>query len=267
MKKRIITLLLAVLLVVGVFGTVGTTTPEVKAAKGTYMKNLKLNWDLKKGKTMKLTADYPGIGKRNFDVKLTTYELKDAKKDGYKQLTVAFESVRTWALSKEEVDKIVDTCYKKLEKDYVYVPFAAAYAVTDYNTGVSLEGENDYDVKVKTIKSKTSGEKKYAGKKDNWISLPQKAVIKFQVTYPEDYSGLCIGLLGCNSEYGKWVSVSNKGATHSSDMDSLFFDGTKLIKKGKNRYKEDEDGTAIKFGQTSFYMDGKSNSHWIRVKE
>lgn len=200
---------------------------------------------------------------------MTTYKLEDASKEGYKKLTIAFKSTRKWTPTKKKVDKLINTCYKKNGWDYAYVPFVEAYSVADYDTGVSLEGNNDFGVKVKSFKGKASGLKKYKGKtKGNWIKIYKTATIKFQITYPESYTGLCIGLLGDNAKcnVGKPFVAVNDGSEGSGDIDAEYFDATKWTKIKKDKYKEDEKGTPFKFGQTTFYLKGKKNSHWLRVK-
>lgn len=144
-----------------------------------------------------------------------------------------------------------------------------AYSVADYNTGFSLEGENDYGVKVKSFDAKASGYKKFKGKTGkNWIRIPKNATIKFQVTYPQNYTGLCIGLLGKNLQYprGKSITVKGDGANSVGDLDQEYFSATKLTKIKNNVYKEDKNGTPFRFGDTSYYLKGKTNSHWMRVE-
>lgn len=235
-----------------------------------YMEMLKLNWDLKNGKTLRLTAKFPGIGKKKYNVKMTGYTIEDAKKEGYKKLTFSYVSTRMWSPSKKQVDKIFNTCYQKWEQDYVYLPSASAYAIVDYNTGVSLEGENEYGITVSS-KFKSSKIIKYKGTGGSWIKLPKKEVVKVKVLYPSDYTNLCIGVLGENKtrEYEDGISVGTKGEFITgygfSTITSEFFDATKLVRVKKDKYMEDENGIPFLYGQTAYYKKGKSNSHWLRV--
>ena len=235
-----------------------------------YMQTLKLNWDLKKGKTLKLTSKFPGIGKKKYNVKMTAYKIEDAKKEGYKKLTFSYVSTRMWSPSKKEVDKIFDTSYKKWGQDYVYFSDASAYAVVDYNTGVSLEGENEYGITVSN-KFKHSKLIKYKGTKGNWIKLSKKTVVKVRVLYPSDYTNLCIGVLGENKtrKYEDGISVGTGGdgsiSYGFSTITSEFFDARKLVRVKKDEYMEDENGIPFLYGQTAYYKKGKSNSHWLRV--
>ncbi len=262
MKKIITTLLTMTLLITSV---IAPSRPQyMEASSNNYMKSLNLKWDLKKNKNVTLTANYPGIGHKKFNVKMTTYKIENAADDKYNKLTVGYTVTRKWTPTKKQVDKILKTCYVKLQKDYAYVPFVNGYAVVDYNTGVSLEGKNDFDVTVKTLKNKSSGTKKFKCK-NGWIKLAKTATVKFQVTYPKDYTGLSIGLLGRNAEYGKTIRVQEDRSIGVTDVDATFFEATKLSKVKKNLYREDEEGTPFRYGDTSYYLKGKKNSHWLRV--
>ena len=251
------------------FGAAQTTQSTVVHAKSnSYMKTLNLKWDLKKGKNLTVTAAYPGIGKQKFSVKMTSYKLQNASKKGYKKLTIGYKSTRKWTLTKKKVDKIINTSYKKMKRDYIYCPFVGDYAIVDYNTGVSLEGKNDYDVKMKYSKVKTSGTKKYKGTNGNWIKFPKTVTFNIQITYPEDYTGLCIGFLGINSNgnVGKSFTAIYDGEYSAGDIDEEYFKATKWTKIKKNKYKEDENGTPFRYGQTSYYLKGQKNSHWLLIK-
>lgn len=251
----------------------------LKATDTNYMKRLNLKWDLKKGKNLTLTAKYPGIGKQRFNVKMTTYKIENDSKNGYKKLTVAFQSIRKWNPTKKKVEKLLKTEFIKNEKDYAFVPFVQGYSVTDYYTGISLEGKNDLGVTVKEISAKEYGLKKYKGTtKGSYIRLAKKITCKFQVTYPQNYDGLCIGLLGVNSE-GKYVTfVSEKYNEDDNspivsvrdktigNIDDAYFEAEKYTKIKKNVFKKDkENGTPFQYGDTSYYLNGKSNAHWLQV--
>ena len=237
MRKRMIGILLILALIVG---TIDVTFQReyARAESDAYMESLDLKWDLAKGKSLPLTANYPGIGRQKFSVKITTYKVENASKEGYNKLTVAYKVTRKWTPTKVKVDKIINTCLKKQKRDYVYLPFADGYTIADYNMGFSLEGEDDYGVEVKSLKGKASGNKKFKGKKKgNWIKIPQNITIKFQVTYPKNYTGLCIGILGANAEYGKSmpISVKSDGVITASDIDKNYFEAVKLTKINKEK--------------------------------
>ena len=266
-KTKIANLFLVLSLILGVMMSTVVTAPKVQAADA-YMEKLHLNWNLQKGKEKILTATYPGIGKRKYGVKITSLKIEDAAKEGYKKLTVAYKSTRKWEPKKKEVDKIF-VANAKERLDYVYVPEVYAYAVTDFDTGFSLEGENDLNVSVKDYKWKISGVKKYKGSKGRWMKMWKTASTKFEVTYPADYTGLCIGLLGQNTEYGEWFTISdNVCFTPASEctVDRQYFTGEKYKRIKKHRYVPDENANPFRFGQTSYYTHGKKNSCWMRIK-
>lgn len=266
LMKKIIPIALSVAMVLGAVQT--TPGAAVQADGSRYMKNLDLKWDLKEGKNLLLTANYPGIGKQKFSVRMTSYKLQDASKQGYKELTIGYKSTRKWMPTTEKVDKIINASVKRTIGDFQYIPFVSGFAVVDYYTGVSLEGKNDYDVTVKILNRKFSGTKKYKGTDGNWMRIAKTAAINIQITYPEDYKGVCIGLIGANTNTGrgKYFTIEAKGAVGGGYVDDEFFKATKWIKIRKDVYTwNDGTGTPFKYGQTSYYLQGRQNSHWLLV--
>lgn len=262
---------LSVLLAVALFAGILPMTSRTVQAADPYMKKMSLKWDLKKNKNMPLTAEFAGIGKKKYQAKVTMFKEEAASKEGYRQITLQYTVTRKWTPSAEEVDKILTTCYVKRQQDYCYLANCSGYAVVDYDTGVSLETKNnDFGVSVKSLKEKAQGTKKYKGKKKgNWIGLPEKVTRKVQVTYPESYDGLCIGLLGDNVDDPAQTSIAfdDGVATAVGPLDSAFFTDTEKYIKNKKKYTVSDDGQPIKFGDTSYYKKGKKNSHWMKVKE
>ena len=243
MKKKLLSLVLtAALAVTGVVSSVGTVD-KVQAESKEYMKKLDLKWDLKKNKNLTFTQNFgKGINKK-YSLKMTGFKVTNASKEGYKKLTVSFTITRKWNPTKNDIQKIINRC-NKAGADYL--PNGFYYTVADYDTGVSLEGKNSYHVKVKSLKNKQHGVKKYYGtQKSNWVKLEKSCDVKFEVTYPEDYKGLCIGIGGSNG-YSKVVRSNNT----IGKLDELYFEGNK----------------SYPFGKTSFYKQGKKNSHWLRVE-
>lgn len=274
MKKKLVSLLLTATLLMGAAASPVGNTPKAAAAGKAYMKTHVVNWDLKKGKTLPLTVNYPGIGKQKYSVEVTTYKTENASKKGFKKLTIAFKATRLWEPTKERIDKIVEA---HAAYDHFVIPNIGSYTVADYNTGVSLEGKNDFGVTCKSFKGKYYGTKKYYGSDNFWIEFEKSYTSKFQITYPKNYKGLCIGLLGSNTifyegkefmYYGDVSDLSSgltSGVPHS--VDDAYFEGKKYKKIGKNKYVEDsKNGTPFKYGQTTYYLKGKKNSHWMRVK-
>lgn len=253
MKKKLLSLVLtAALAVTGVVSSVGTVD-KVQAESKEYMKKLDLKWDLKKNKNLTFTQNFgKGINKK-YSLKMTGFKVTNASKEGYKKLTVSFTITRKWNPTKNDIQKIFNR-WDKVGADYL--PNGFYYTVADYDTGVSLEGKNSYHVKVKSLKNKQHGVKKYYGtgtKKNYWIKLEKSCDVKFEVTYPEDYKGLCIGIGGSNG-YSKTVEYEVKkegfSGTAYGELDELYFEGNK----------------SYPFGKTSIYKQGKKNSHWLRVE-
>lgn len=236
--KRVIGVLLVVVLLVGVLPTPCQT---VQAATP-YMKKLDVKWDLKNGKSVVCKTVFAGGVKGEISLKISGLKVTKANKKGYKKCTFTYTSKYKTKLTALQVRKILKSKYFK---KYSNVSGSAFYAIVDYDTGASLEYNygslherpliDNLDVTVLESKEKTTNKKKYRDKKTKgWVSLGTYTC-KVSVVYPENYTGLCIGIGGYNI-------VSETYA------DSEFWDAMKP------------------FGKTSYYKKGKKNSHWLRVE-
>lgn len=107
-------------------------------------------------------------------------------------------------------------------------------AAIDYNTGLSLDGENDKDVTTTYSDWKYSKWKKIKGTGQSWISYAKKATIKVKIVYPETYKDLAIGVGG---------HATFKGAPDS------FWEGEKKFTKVK-----------------AFKYKDKKYAHFMRIK-
>ena len=209
-----------------------TETPKPQATKTPYMKKLNLKWDLKKNKTVKYKVAYAGtkIIKQE-KAKITNYKISKAKKDGYEKLrfvlTITRENLKP---TKKQIHNMVMSRYCAntglISHNW--------YAILDYDTGYSLESDNDFGVKVK-------GTRKYKNKKmfkDNdgcRIWWRETTVFNISVTYPKDYKGLCIGV-----------------------------GGKKVLKKETKNDERFWEGKVV-YGNTNYYKKDKANSHFMRV--
>lgn len=240
-SKKITAITLAVLMMVG--GVFVSSPKDVAYAYGSggsaegmeekSMKDIKVQWDLKADKEIPISYVYAGVGKKKASVKITNYKVVNDKKKGYKKLTFTFNYTRKWTPTAKDVHKILNCDeiqqYQTMGGEYYY-------GIVDYKTGYDLEQHNDLKVKVKAGKWKSTGTKKYTDSDGCWVSLPKKSSCKVTVTYPKDYDGLCI-----------FVSGSNSLDTYTYE-DAAFWNGM------------------YAFNATSLYIDGKKNSHWMRVK-
>ena len=221
--KKIMTAVLAVALLLGVLAV---PPQDAQAAGKSYMKGLKLNWDLKKNKAMKYTTSAEVFKKVSGKAKITNYKVKSAGK-GYKQLSfnVTF---------RDDKIKISNAQWKELRRMNRGLKYGTYWiSVADYDTGLSLERKNKFGVKVRSSRWKTINAHTYRNGNDTFYVDGARS--KVTITYPEDYDGLCIGVGGQN----------RIGDTRA---DSSYWSGK------------------TKFGKTSFYKTGKKNSHWMRIR-
>jgi hypothetical protein len=229
-RSRVTRTIVAVVLAVSMVFAVAQPV-DVAAAKP-YMKNLKVSWDLENDKEVTYKTIVAGVGNRVKSTKITNYEIADAAKSGYKKVTFTVTFKNEWKPSKNEVHECV---YSSYIQGTGYMGYDGWYAIVDYNTGIDLEEENDFDVTVKTGKWKKFNKKNYKDKDGCGVRLYDEKV-KVTVTYPEDYDGLCIG-------------VGGKYQLNESKADIAFWNGKKP------------------FGKTSYSKNGKKSIHFMRVTE
>lgn len=168
---------------------------SIPVAADDYMGNLSgINWDLRMDQNITFQSYYSGIGVKNQKVKITNYSERDSSKPGYKEIffTIYFDA--RCKLSDTEIDKLA--ALRVANKDWTYF----YYAIVDYNTGESLENDNNrYNVKVLSKGWKTVNIKYYKNSK-NWTYLTRQAV-RVGIRYPKNYNGLCIGVGGTTKVY------------------------------------------------------------------
>lgn len=179
-----------------------------RADKKPYMKNADARWNLKPNKEISFKTYYSGYGYINVKAKVKNLKIENVREESYNKLSCKIEySFPKLKLSKKQVEKI-------LENDNI---FRYMWTILDYDTGLSLEGANDLDVKVEYGDWKHSDDVyKYNGYKGSWISYSKSASKEIEVTYPEDYKGLCL-IIG--------------GSTNPKKPDDEFFDGEFPLKE------------------------------------
>lgn len=231
MQKKIWKQVVSILLVFTViFVGVGTQYTTVNASVS-YMKKLGVKFGIKDGKEYTFTQKFAGVGITKLTGKITNITVKDANKEGYKKLTYTVTMKPQFRPTKSQVDKIYKSCWAKYDGDTFGEHMF--FAVVDGVTGVDLEEENDYDVKVTSKETSKTKSKRFYGSQA-WIEYCIVWQKKVTVVYPEDYKDLCVGFGGGN--FVKEKSVDEK-----------FWEGKKA------------------FGKTNFYKKGKKNSRWLKV--
>lgn len=231
-RTKGICLAMVLFLIAGVLSMAGAGKAEAAKKK---MDTLKLQWDLKEGKKyvaacndkLKLTAD----SKIGFTLKNVKKEkLKNGKKKV--SFTIIFQRPN-YKLSSQDIHNNINygsSVNVKVYGDYYFT-------VVDKATGLTLEGNNDLDVEVKSNGWKRY--RQYAKQYDNdgcWIYYDKYYVVKVVIIYPEDYKDLCVGI-GNAVSIAKW---KNKNDT--------FWDGRKS------------------FDKTTYYKWFKDDVHFINFK-
>lgn len=231
LARKSVAVLISILLAVSAVMVLAALPDTSHAATKPYMKTLKLKWDLKKNRTLKFKQAVCGLGKKSGTVKMTNFKISKATRKGYKKLTFKLTFTKKYSLSKTQVHKCVNN---KTFKKYGEVGGGQFFTVVDAKTGRSLEIPNKAGVTV-TGSWIFKGNKKVTDHDGCWVRLPKCSTAKITIIYPENYKNLCIGAGGYNLPY-------------STSSDKAYWSGKK------------------KFGKTSYYTKGKTNSHWMLVK-
>ena len=152
------------------------------------MKKAKVAFDLKTGKNFTCYTLYGGLAEGvPIKCKVTNYQqrLWDGKAQIFFRLTMtnAFEP------TDEQIHSMVDNMSGDTIGGII------GYCFADYKTGMCLETENDFGVKVDK-KEITVNKQKFEAKDGYWIRIPVETVYDLTVTFPKDYDGLCFGVLG-----------------------------------------------------------------------
>lgn len=231
LARRGLAVIVSLILAISAFTVIAAVPDTSHAATKPYMKTLKLKWDLKNNKTLKSKQAVCGLNKKSCTIKMTNFKISKASQDGYKKATFKLSFTKKYSLTKTQVHKCVNN---KTFKKYGEVGGGQFFTIVDAKTGRSLEVPNKAGVTV-TSSWSFKGNKKVTDADGCWVRLPKYSTAKITITYPEDYKDLCIGVGGYNLPY-------------STTADQSYWNGKK------------------KFGKTSYYTKGKTNSHWMLVK-
>lgn len=234
LAKKVTVAVMATVLAAGLCVSPALADEAHAAAKKPYMKTLKVKWDLKKGKKVKITSKWAGAGKQQATAVVKNLKTTKTKKAGYKKTTVTIEFYQTFKPTKKQVHKMVNNSFFN---KYGHFGNTFTYALVDYNSGKNIEVDETKGVTVKRSDWKYSKSKTYRDNDGCWAYFPPKYTIKLAITYPKSYKGLCLGVAGCN----KTVSETPK-------TDERFWYGK------------------TSFGKSTYYTTGKTNSHWMRIK-
>jgi hypothetical protein len=167
------------------------------------------------------TETYTAAGDKKIKFKIKDLSIVNDSKQGYKKITFSAKFIRVWKPSKKDVKK----CAKK--KSYRYGGFVS---VADYFDGKCLEANNDKNIKVESVKGRSSNKKTYKDNFGHKVTLWDQK-IKFTITCPSAY---------VNSKWGSGIVLLYGG----------------LPKKSNNADKAYWEGSAS-FADTSYYKDYK----------
>ena len=165
--------------------------------KKAHLKGLNISWDLENNKTVGFQAYQPGIGYWDMGtVTMSNYKVEKLKGKSKKKLTFTLLFNTNGQLSASQVDTIVQVSQTKYGRRLAGYYFS----VVDYDTGKSLEADNNKGVKV-TVSAKESDVSFHYGSNGAWVSYPKYWKVKVKVVCPDDYKGLCILAGGTTSKF------------------------------------------------------------------
>ena len=236
--KKTVAIFVGITLALGAPVAISSISPaEAHAAETPYMKTLKgLKWDLKKGKTLKVTQRIDGAGKRAATLKMTKYKVTKMA-NGKKKLTASWTYTYNTKFTSKQIYKMRhSSTFKKRVKEFnkYETPFTPTYfALVDYNTGKSVMSSDDVNVvRWNEVGSNCIAKKDKDG---HSIFLMKGKRVDITVTFPEDYD-LCFGV-GIDPQFNE-----------NSKNNCNFYIGK------------------FAFGKSNYYKNGKSSVHWMRVK-
>ncbi|SCW52286.1 hypothetical protein SAMN02910400_01121 [Lachnospiraceae bacterium C10] len=229
LTKRIMAVLLAVGVVIGATSVMTSQPVETEAAI-TYMKNLNLKTNIKKGKAYSFKTKYAVAGNKKTTWTLESVKFVDAK-DGYKKCKIKMINKHNYTFTKAQAAKMA-----AYYENHGTMGGDEFFSVVDGKTGLSLEKLNDFDVTVKSS-GKWSKLKKTYYNSDEYIQRYMKWTVNLTITYPENYDDLCIGFGGGN--------VIDSDTFTNCD----YWEGT------------------IPFKKTTYYKNGEKNSRWVQISE
>lgn len=229
-KKRILSLVLVLSLIMGCFMAIGTV--DVQAASKNYMQNLKLK-ELKVNKKYQIKTPVTCTNtKQTSKYYITDLKKTDAKKKGYKKLTftILIESSNV-KQSKSSIHKLVNT-YDSSGSNW-----RGYYAIVDSATGKELYEENEFDVTYTSSDWKYKHYPKQKDSDDCWVRYTEKTKATVTVVYPKTYKDL--GIL---------IGMYNSKEVKDGKTENAFWNGKKA------------------FGATSYYKKAKNNCYYKKIK-
>ena len=235
MKKRILSIALALTLAFGCCAVTGTV--DTQASSKNYMDKLNLK-ELKANKKYKIQTSVKYTNKKQSSkFYITDLEKTKAKKKGYNKLTFRFiieqANINFSSISKS---KLLNSIYN--ETDIGQSGYF--YAIVDATTGKDIEDDNDVDVTCTASDWKYAYYPKYHFSSegyDYWYRAVKKVRISATVVYPEDYEDL-----------GIIIGMYDSSKCKDGKNERAFWSGTKA------------------FGQTNYYKKAKNTCYYKKIK-
>ena len=230
LKKRILSLGLAITLALGCCSVMGTV--QAQAATKNYMGSLKLK-ELKANTKYKIKTTVGGTKqKQTSEYYIANLKKTNAKKKGYKKLTFTFcvDSANV-TQSKSAIHKL--SYYRGTNGEQR----GSYYAIVDAATGKDLEIENDVNVTCSNSEWKYRMYPKQEDSHGCWVRYTQKAKVNVTVVYPASYKNL-----------GIIIGMYDTSDFKNGKTETAFWNGTK------------------KFSETKYYKQAKKYSYYMKVK-
>jgi hypothetical protein len=255
MKRKMKRFLSALLTATFVFGLIAATLAdpvETKAAETAYGDSLTLNYNIKLNKTTSVTKNGVYQEEVLFKKKKTAkikYTIKCSRKESGDNYKVTYK-VTYKHLSDPKIssfDNIYDDYYWSLTQPDEF------YTVFDYQTGLSLEADNDLGVKVKDGKWKYTYYPKQtltaAGEK-SWYRNNKTISYSFTVTYPKTCKDVVVGIGFTNHVAVPDPWTDDDGTVYyADDPDNTYWDGK------------------VPYGKTTYYKKGKKTMSYMRLNK
>ena len=224
--KRVISILLLCALVCALSAAQAATA---------NMKKAKVSWNLTPGKNFTCYTLYGGLDRAvPIKGKITEYAMRSLN-DTEAQIFFRLRMTNAFEPTDEEIHTLVNN----MSGDTIGGIYT--FCFTDYKTGLCLEGDNDLGVKVDR-KEITLNKEKYTAADGYWIRINKEIEYELTVTFPKDYDGLCVGVLG-------------RGTPFKSDADNAFWEGKAAF--SETGYWDKSNKKISHFMQVNYEDDGR----------
>lgn len=192
-----------------------------------------LKFDLKANKDAYFTQYLRGVKDSKFAVKVTTPKITNVS--GNRKKATFTVSLSLQGFSVEQRDAVFKALRKGYSADQIFG--GQFWGLVDYTTGKSLLAKDNARNVVATRTETFTNTKRYAASDGKAFSMVTARKVKFTVTYPASYKGICLAVGGLTYPFASRNTTS------------------------KNYWSS----TKTTYYQTQYFKKNQTNTHFMRI--